>query len=136
MNCKHDVSTFVACPDCTEEPVTERDAALDKLRVCEETNTVLEGLAGKANELQVERAAGVARVAELEKRLGEAGLRIEAVRVSKDARIAQLEAALWKYGRHDTTCNVNVNYTDDGASCTCGLDAALTPPEATGKETP
>lgn len=43
-----------------------------------------------------------------------------------EQRVATLEAALHKYGRHDQLCTSQ----NDGNSCGCGLDAALAPPAA------
>ena len=45
-------------------------------------------------------------------------------------RVERLEAALRKYGRHTEDCLAWAHYVPSGKPCSCGLDAALSPPPA------
>ena len=45
--------------------------------------------------------------------------------------IAQLRAALERYGRHDDACSIVWRGLKDGEECTCGLEAALAPKRET-----
>lgn len=42
------------------------------------------------------------------------------------ARVRELETALWKYGQHHPLCKVDA---DTRTRCDCGYTAALTPSE-------